>query len=134
MIPAFAALLALAFTPQADPQSVVGVWRTNDGNADVKVDRCGQKMCGTVLRILNPKAPKTDTQNPDASLRNRPMVGLVVLSGYQWKDGGWQGGKAYDAKSGKSYNSSIAVGKDGKLGVTGCVMFICQTRYWTRVK
>lgn len=128
-------VLAASAAPAAAPAgSIFGSWLTNDGKAIIRIDHCGEKACGTVVRILDPRAPQTDIHNPKASLRNQPMAGLMVLSYYEWKDDGWRNGMAYDAKTGSSYKGTLAVGDDGKLIVTGCVMFICQSRYWTRAK
>ena len=44
-----------------------------------------------------------------------------------------EGGRAYDPKSGQSYRSSLKLEPDGSLKLTGCVLFICESRRWTRV-
>ena len=45
----------------------------------------------------------------------------------------WEGGRAYDPKSGSSYKSSLRLNADGSLRVTGCVLFVCRSKRWTRV-
>lgn len=87
------------------------------------------------MRILasGPKVPKTDINNPDPRLRGRPLVGLAVLSGHTRSGDIWTGGRAYDAKSGKSYRSTFELNRDGSLKVTGCIVsFLCKSQRWVR--
>jgi uncharacterized protein (DUF2147 family) len=76
--------------------------------------------------------PKTDVNNPDQHLRNKPLLGLTVLSGFRRNANIWSGGRAYDPKSGKRYRARLRLRPDGSLGVTGCVAVFCKTVRWTR--
>ena len=130
---AIALLLApLSATAAASP--LEGLWRTDDGKALVRIAACGQRMCGTIARVLDtsPDVPRTDVNNPDPNRRNRPLVGTQILSGFAGGPTEWKGGRAYDPKSGSSYKSSLRLNADGSLRVTGCVLFICQSKRWTR--
>jgi uncharacterized protein (DUF2147 family) len=52
-----------------------------------------------------------------------------------WRSGGaWQGGRAYDPKTGKSYRSTMELQPDGRLKVSGCILFLCQSKLWTRTR
>ena len=130
MIMMFAALAAAA-APAID-----GDWVTTDRSAVVRIAPCGSHLCGTVVRMLARGAdvPRTDVNNPDARLRSRPLVGPTVFSGFTPSGTGWTGGRAYDAKSGKSYRASLARNADGSLTVTGCWLFICQSQRWLRAR
>jgi len=130
MIMMFAALAAAA------PPSIEGDWVTADRSAVVRIAPCGPRLCGMVVRILarGPNVPRTDVNNPDARLRSRPLIGLTVLSGFAGSGANWTGGRAYDAKSGRSYRASLTGNGDGSLTVTGCVLFICQSQRWLRVR
>jgi uncharacterized protein (DUF2147 family) len=57
----------------------------------------------------------------------------MILTGFHQDGDGWSGGQAYSPKVGKSYNAKLKVMGDHRLRVTGCVLFICQSIYWTRV-
>ena len=130
-----AATLALApLSSAVAAPSIEGLWRTDDGKALVRIAACGQRMCGTIARVLDtgPDVPRTDVNNPDRTRRNRPIVGLQILSGFTGGPSEWTGGQAYDPKSGSSYKSSLRLNADGSLRVTGCVLFICQSKRWTR--
>jgi uncharacterized protein (DUF2147 family) len=126
-------LLALA---GAAPHTVEGLWLNDDRKGLVQIAPCGRKVCGTIVKVLSrdPKAPKTDIHNPDPALRNRGFVGMQVLTGFERAGSVWKGGRAYDPESGKSYRSTLELNPDGSLKVTGCVLFICESRRWTRVR
>ena len=114
--------------------AVTGLWRTDDGSALVEIAACGRQMCGRISRVLatGPDVPRTDVNNPDPHRRTQPLVGLQILSGFDAKASAWEDGKAYDPKSGNSYNASLRLNRDGSLRVTGCVLFVCQSKRWTR--
>jgi uncharacterized protein (DUF2147 family) len=126
-------LLALA---AASPATVAGLWLNDDRKGLVQIAPCGRKLCGTIVKVLDrdPKAPKTDIHNPDPKLRGRTIVGMPVLTGFEGSGGSWKGGRAYDPESGKSYRSFLELQPDGSLKVSGCILFICEARRWTRVR
>jgi uncharacterized protein (DUF2147 family) len=130
-------LLAAAPSFAAGPGSaaIFGRWRTDDGKAIVAVGRCGEMACGTIAEVLDrsPGVPQTDVENPSQALRKRTILGMPVLTGFRWSGSQWTGGRAYDPKSGSSYRARLAVNPDGSLKVTGCVLFVCQSKRWTRV-
>jgi uncharacterized protein (DUF2147 family) len=126
-------LFALA---AAAPHSVEGLWLNDDKKGLVQIAPCGPKLCGRIVKVLSrdPGAPRTDIHNPDPALRGRGFVGLPVLTGFARAGNSWTGGRAYDPESGKSYRSTLSLNPDGSLRVTGCVLFICESRRWTRVR
>lgn len=131
--------LPLALTPlaaTAAAPSVEGLWRTDDGSAVVEIAPCGQQLCGRIARVLasGPGVPRTDVNNPDSRRRTRPLVGLQILSGFRAGAKAWEDGKAYDPKSGRSYDASLRLNTDGSLRVTGCVLIVCRSVRWTRAR
>ena len=129
-----AALMLAPLSSAAAAPSIEGLWRTDDGKAVVRIAACGQRMCGTIARVLDtdPNVPKTDVNNPDPRRRDRPIVGLQILWGFTAGQAEWEDGQAYDPKSGSSYDSSLRLNADGSLRVTGCVLFVCRSKRWTR--
>mgnify|MGYP001551866796 CR=1 FL=1 len=117
------------------PASIEGRWLTDDRQGVVRISLCGEQLCGRIDRVLaaGPAVPASDVNNPDPALRRRPLVGLLTLWGFVADADGWRGGRAYDPKSGQSYRSSLKLEPDGSLKLTGCVLFICESRRWTRV-
>ena len=125
-------LLLLSSQGSGHRPSIFGRWRTGNGNAIVSIKRCGTQACGRIETVLDQAAPKTDVNNPDRALRTRPLVGTQVLSGFAADGDKWRSGRAYDPKSGRSYDARMTIAKDGRLALTGCILFLCKTQYWTR--
>ncbi len=132
-LPALALLLAPIAASAAAPP-VTGLWRTEDGSAVVEIAPCGQQLCGRIARVLATDKPQTDVNNSDPLRRARPLVGLRILSGFHPRAKAWEGGRAYDPKSGRSYDASLRLNADGTLRVTGCVLIVCQSVRWTRAR
>ena len=130
------AVLSASAAASAAAPAIEGDWLTDDRKGVVRIAPCGREMCGRIVRVLDtaPGTPTTDVNNPDASRRSRPIVGLQVLWGFAPGAAAWQGGRAYDPKSGRSYRSSLALNRDGSLKVTGCVLFVCRSKRWTRYR
>lgn len=129
-----ATLLALSMLaiPAFAAHPISGRWATVEGKAIVSIGPCGNTVCGKIDRIVKatPGRPHTDIKNPDATLRNRPLVGLVLLSDFKEAGEHWKG-TIYDPESGRSYNSKASRNADGTLKVQGCIAFICRTQTWT---
>ena len=116
----------------ADP--VEGLWLVQAGTAKVKVAPCTAdkaKMCGQITWLKN--AGAKDANNPDASLRDRPVMGMLMIRDFRPAGPGkWTGGKIYDPSSGKTYGSKMSANPDGTLKVEGCVAVVCQAQTWKR--
>ncbi|KHK90310.1 DUF2147 domain-containing protein [Novosphingobium malaysiense] len=129
------ALACMGVSQTARAQSgVLGRWLTDDGAGVVKIESCGRTLCGKLVSVRDPKAPDRDINNPDPDKRQRPLVGISILTGLVRDDDGWGDGRVYDPKAGRSYRASISLAEDGRLDVTGCVLFLCRTKHWTRLE
>lgn len=128
------ALSPLASAPaSAAPASINGKWKTADKDAIVTISKCGTSLCGKITKFLVTPPDgvgQKDVNNPNASLRNRTILGLDFLTGFKADGDKWKG-RVYDPKSGKSYKSILYKAKDGRLVVKGCIAFLCQTQRWT---
>lgn len=63
---------------------------------------------------------KLDRHNPDSALRHRPVLGLTVLSGLDYRDGRWRDGRIYSPDNGKSYRAWARLEGD-RLRVKGYI-------------
>ena len=129
-----AAVFATA-SPVVAATPITGKWLTAGKDSIVEIAPCGGKLCGRIARLLKPVegGPPTDRNNPDATLRNRPLVGLPILVGFTDNGGDWAG-TIYDPRRGKTYRSLLARNADGTLKVQGCIAFFCQTQTWTAAR
>ena len=121
-------------------QDVVGKWKLEDGSAIVEVYQEGDVFNGKIVWLKNPTeadgSPAVDSNNPDAKLRSRQLIGLNMLSGLKQKGGEYSGGSIYDPGNGKTYNCSMKVEGDtlkvrGSLDKRG---LLGRTMDWLRVK
>jgi uncharacterized protein (DUF2147 family) len=134
-----AALLALSLGSSlaADP---VGTWFTEEGKATVKIAACGPALCGTITALKDANdpdtgRPRTDKNNAEASLRNRPMIGVQIVLGM--KPSGtankWSG-QVYNAEDGKTYTGNLTLQDANTIKLEGCILggLVCKSQTWTR--
>lgn len=128
----FALALSASVTAQA-AAPVTGRWVTQSKDGIVEIYECGATICGRLAKFLAPPPGgpgQKDVNNPNKSLRNRTLLGMNILTGFQSDGNEWKG-HIYDPKSGKSYRSIVYKGKSGNLVVKGCVGPFCQSQTWT---
>ncbi len=127
-----AAALALILV-STDPTDVTGYWLTPDGDT-VEVYPCGESVCGRIVASpdIDPAGePVVDENNPDPALRDREILGMVFIEGFEKSRKGWRKGTIYDPRDGKTYRSAMSRDED-TLNVKGCVGPFCRTLTWTQ--
>ena len=108
---------------------VLGLWASDHSLFELIEDE--GRLLGIIRVITNPtytqeEAParvgelRKDDQNPEPAKRNRPLVGISILSEYEYKKGLWRG-KIYDPDTGKTYKSRISLTPDGRLKIRGYI-------------
>jgi len=109
-----------------------GDWVRPNGASKIRISTCGSALCGKLIWL---RAPRNDSQNPDASKRDRPLVGVQIVRSMKptSKNNQWKG-KVYNAEDGKTYTGFIELTSANKLKLEGCVMggLICKGETWTR--
>ncbi len=127
------AALCLCASPATAAMSIAGKWVTAGKDSIVEIAPCGTKLCGKVAKLLKPVpgGASVDRNNPDATLRTRPLVGLPILIGFADNGAAWSG-TIYDPRRGRTYRSVVVLNADGSLKVQGCIAFFCQTQTWTK--
>jgi uncharacterized protein (DUF2147 family) len=122
-----------------DHLSAIGVWRNDDATFEI-FDNQG-KLSGKIIALKEAQTPegkqKLDIHNPDPSKRERPIVGLVFMSGFSRKsDVRWEDGTIYDPKTGNTYTGSMELEGTETIKVRGFVgiSLMGRTDVWTRVR
>jgi uncharacterized protein (DUF2147 family) len=132
---ALAVGLTLAAAPAFAADPVEGEWLIQDKGGKVRVAPCpgkADRMCGVTTSVKDP-TKVLDVKNPDAAMRTKPLLGQQVMRDFkQAAPGRWTGGKIYDPKSGKTYDSKLTANANGSLKVEGCILMVCQAQTWTR--
>jgi len=120
--------------PAFAAQPVTGKWLTHSGDGIVEISPCGRALCGRLVKTLQPiKGPAVDRNNPEPSLRDRPLIGLAILNGFMEEEAVWRG-TAYDPKAGKSYATTLERLGPDRLKVRGCVAIFCRSVTWTQAR
>jgi uncharacterized protein (DUF2147 family) len=132
-----AAILAVGFSGHAlADMGAAGTWRMENGKVTVRISPCGGNLCGTIIALAKPLnkqgKPKVDKENPNAALRNRPIIGLTILSNMVPESSTKWAGTIYNADDGRTYSSYMKLSGD-RMKVKGCVAFICKSMNFTRV-
>jgi uncharacterized protein (DUF2147 family) len=119
---------------------ILGVWEVGSGKARVKIFQYGNKFGGKIVWLKEPNYPeggaKVDRNNPDESLRTKPLLGYTNLTGFEAKgDGKYENGTIYDPENGSTYNCVITMTDDNTLEVRGYigVSLFGRTDVWKRV-
>ena len=100
------ALAALFIAAQADGAgsgNPGGIWLTQAGDAKVRIRRCGNGLCGTVVWLRDPidsatGRPQVDDKNENPSLRRRPIIGLSLFIGMRVVASNKWSGRIYNAE------------------------------------
>lgn len=119
---------------------ITGVWFNGEKTSKIEISRTKSgSYVGNIVWLKEPNnekgVPKTDHKNPEASLRNRPLLGLQILSGLKY-DGKskYSDGKIYDPKSGKTYSAKAELTNNNTLALRGFigVSLAGRTDTWIR--
>ena len=123
-----AALPALAEPAAHD---VFGTFYTEAGTSRVPIKDCGDgSPCGRVSAI-NPNSLEEGVTPQDVRAKDgEPVLGLLILKGFEKKKNDWRGGTIYDPENDKTYDARIKRLDDGNLQLKGCVGPFCQTQVW----
>jgi uncharacterized protein (DUF2147 family) len=137
------AISTISFTnrfQQEDSNAIVGVWKTGEGNAMVRIYKNGEKFQGKIVWLKEPNDPETgkpkvDKNHPEEANRNRPILGLVNIWGFTNTGKNlWEDGNIYDPKNGNTYSCEIKMINSKVLEVRGYigVSLLGRTDTWTK--
>lgn len=134
----FALVVASAVCAQAYSDAIVGKWKSEDKKTIVEIYKTGNTFSGKIAWQEIPNDangnPRTDIENPDASKRNRPLLGLQVLYDLEFEDGYWQDGEIYNSQNGETYDVDVWLEGNDVLVLKVHWYFMSETQKWTRVK
>ena len=123
---------------QSWQEAIVGGWIDAEADGKIEIYKQGNKYYGKVAWLREPLEengkPKVDEENPDASKQDQPIMGLVILKNFEFKDGYWQNGTIYDPKNGRTYDCEMWMDGKDKLKIRGYWGIVYRTETWTRAK
>jgi hypothetical protein len=119
-----------------------GDWITAGADAHVRIyfDAEAERWFGKILWLKDHPTDDDDEEewkdinNPDPRLRDRPLLGLVILKNFRQRSANLWTGTAYDPESGKEYNGTLRLKDANTLLVKGYVgiRLFGRTETWTR--
>lgn len=120
-----------------DADDIVGVWWSPEQKTKVQIQKNDSQYFGKIIAVRPESKDRQDKNNPDDSLKTRPILGLEILSGFKF-DGEelWEKGTIYDPESGKTYKCKMWFdGKKDLLKIRGFIGFslLGRTAEFTRV-
>ncbi len=112
---------------------ILGEWISQEKDGKITIYKQGERYYGKVTWGKFPS--KKDSNNPDPKLRNREIVGSVILKDFVFAGDSWENGSIYDPNSGKTYDCILKVKDNNKKldirGYIGSPMF-GRTATWSR--
>lgn len=117
---------------------IVGKWLSEDKEGITEIYEQRGEYDGKINWLKAPDdesgRPFTDTENPNSSKRDQPLMGLVILTNFHFSENEWKGGKIYDPQNGKLYTCTMWLTDPNTLKVRGYWGLFYQTQTWTRTK
>ena len=133
------ATVMLAFAiPAAQSADVdpVGNWRHTKGKVTIGISYCGKNLCARIVDLRRKRTKsgeiRTDKENPDPALRDRPLIGINVATDMEPSGPGrWQG-HIYNADDGNTYSATTIV-SGNRMVLKACVGPICKKQTFVKV-
>jgi uncharacterized protein (DUF2147 family) len=121
---------APAFADEPVPPPIATEWRNPGNSVHVRIDKCGDRLCGTVT-WANAKAQadarKGGTEN---------LVGTRLFRDLEPAGTGKWRGKVFVPDIRKTFSGTISFTDPETMVGKGCVLFgvICKSQAWKRVR
>lgn len=134
-------IFAVATGANAQSSTPVGLWKTVNEKGEpeglVRIIDVAGEFRGTVEKVYSPPAPDPTPLCVSCSgeRKDKPVIGMQILSGLRWDGEQYSGGEILDPNNGKSYRCLMRVVEGGKkLEVRGYIgiSLLGRTQVWLR--
>jgi uncharacterized protein (DUF2147 family) len=144
IIISIAVIFCMAFSTAgfaADP-SITGIWSLpflkgkdkGKERSQVEIFEKNGVFYGKIVK-LRPGVPADAICTKCTKERqDKPLLGMLVLWDLKKEAGRYAEGKIYDVEEGKEYKCTMTLMSPERLKVTACLLFLCESHYWTKVK
>ena len=106
---------------QSNGDELLGQYWTEARQGKIEFYKQQDKFYG---KIIWRKEAKTDQENPNPSLRNRSVIGIVFLKDFVYEEGTWSEGSVYSIDNGNTYSGKLWLEESGrKLKMRGYIGF-----------
>lgn len=129
----------LSIIVDTDAQSIIGTWKAIDDTDNVEkshieIYQKDGKYFGKVVRLLE-AASVTHCAKCKDDLKDKPIVGMEILTDMNIAGDVWKGGHILDPATGKSYKCLIELVEENKLKLRGYIGIpaVGRSQYWYRI-
>lgn len=133
--------LFITFSITINAQSIFGKWHSNNeetGEIDsvIEIYKKDGKAYAKVVEIKNPARKNAVCDKCEDKNKDKPILGLDILTGLEKDDNEWSGGTILDPRNGKIYKCYIKLVNTNKLKIRGYigVSLFGKTAYWQRAE
>ena len=122
--------------------SPVGTWRSIDDKTKqersiIRITEENGELKGVVEKVFDQPGddPAHLCKDCKGERKDKPIVGMTILSGMKKEGDAWAGGEILDPKNGKIYRCKMTLSEDGTtLNVRGFIgiSLIGRTQTWLR--
>ena len=79
---------------KSNSYDILGSWLVEKGDSIIEIYKENGIFYGKITWLKNPYNDSgeynLDENNPDPKLQDRPILGLILIFGFEFKDGYWQ--------------------------------------------
>ena len=133
----FSFLCIISFSINA--QTIFGKWEnrdeeTNKVDSVIEIYEKNGKAYAKIIEITDREKQNSVCDKCKDERKNKPILGMNILTGLSKNNDEWSGGKILDPKNGKIYSCFIQLKNNNKLKVRGYVgaALFGRTVYWYR--
>jgi uncharacterized protein (DUF2147 family) len=132
------AMLSISISAQNHPDDLLGKWVNEEAIARFEFFKIGNTYNAKIIWLAKPQnengGQKLDNNNPDKNLRNRPILGMVILTGLQFSvnDLMWIRGKIYSPEKGETVDCKIRLNNKNEIALIASKGIFSSTKKWQR--
>ena len=121
---------------QTNSKQIVGKWYDENKDAQIEMFQKGNMLFGKIVWLKEPNdaqgKPKLDKFNPDPAKRNKPILGLEIITGLEFVEGKWIKGKIYSPKEGQTAYCSVSLQNEKELSINVSKYLFSTTKVWRK--
>lgn len=118
----------------ATETDILGVWINQAGDGLTEISEHDGIYRGKIVGSTDGK-DRNDSNNPDPELRERSLLGVVILDGFKYSGNNkWRDGWVYDPNNGKTYRCKMKLTDNNTLEIRGYIgiSLFGRTEVWKK--